>query len=125
MCGIVGLFLKDSRLEPELGRLTATMLAELSDRGPDSAGFAVYGNETAGITKICAVARTGIVDWAQIAERLAEGVGASVTVDRDRGPRDLQDLRRRQRGAQVADRQRARGDHPEPGTVDRDLQGRR
>jgi glutamate synthase domain-containing protein 1 len=81
MCGIVGLFLKDSRLEPELGRLTATMLGELSDRGPDSAGFAVYGNETAGITKICAVARTGSVDWAHVAERLAEGVGASVTVD--------------------------------------------
>ena len=81
MCGIVGLFLKDARLEPELGRLTAAMLAELSDRGPDSAGFAVYGNEIAGITKICAVARAGSVDWARIAERLAEGVGASVTVD--------------------------------------------
>ena len=81
MCGIVGLFLKDARLEPELGRLTAAMLAELSDRGPDSAGFAVYGNEIAGITKICAVARAGSVDCAHIAERLAEGVGASVTVD--------------------------------------------
>ncbi len=81
MCGIVGLFLKGSRLEPELGRLTAAMLAELSDRGPDSAGFAVYGNEIAGITKICAVARTGLVDWAQTAARLAEGVSASVTVD--------------------------------------------
>jgi amidophosphoribosyltransferase len=81
VCGIVGLFLKDPRLEPELGRLTATMLAELSDRGPDSAGFAVYGNEIAGITKICAVARTGTVDWAPIATRLAEGVSASVTVD--------------------------------------------
>jgi amidophosphoribosyltransferase len=81
MCGIVGLFLKDSRLEPELGRLTAAMLAELSDRGPDSAGFAVYGNETAGITKICAVARSGTVDWAHIAAQLAKGVGASVTVD--------------------------------------------
>ena len=81
MCGIVGLFLKDARLEPELGRLTAAMLAELCDRGPDSAGFAVYGNETAGITKICAVARDGAADWPQIAARLAKGVGASVTVD--------------------------------------------
>ena len=43
MCGIVGLFIKDPSLEPELGRLTAGMLATLSDRGPDSAGFAVYG----------------------------------------------------------------------------------
>src|SRR5256714_1777787 len=53
MCGIAGLFLKDPKLEPELGRLTAAMLAELSDRGPDSAGFAAYGNEPAGITKTC------------------------------------------------------------------------
>jgi glutamate synthase domain-containing protein 1 len=81
MCGIVGLFLKDTRLEPELGRLTAAMLAELCDRGPDSAGFAVYGNETAGITKICAVACDGAVDWPQIAARLAKGVSASVAVE--------------------------------------------
>ena len=47
MCGIVGLFIKDPSLEPELGRLTAGMLATLSDRGPDSAGFAVYGADGA------------------------------------------------------------------------------
>lgn len=44
MCGIVGLFLKNSTLEPELGALVADMLGVLSDRGPDSAGFAVYGD---------------------------------------------------------------------------------
>jgi glutamate synthase domain-containing protein 1 len=43
MCGIVGLFIKDPELEPELGALLAGMLAVMSDRGPDSAGFAVYG----------------------------------------------------------------------------------
>src|ERR1700756_4854542 len=43
MCGIVGLFLKDPRLEPELGALTAAMLEVMTDRGPDSAGFAIYG----------------------------------------------------------------------------------
>lgn len=52
MCGIVGLFLKDKTLEPELGRLTAGMLGVLSDRGPDSAGFAVYGAETPGLVKL-------------------------------------------------------------------------
>jgi len=51
MCGIVGLFLKDSKLEPELGRLTAAMLATMSDRGPDSAGFAVYGAGEGGTAK--------------------------------------------------------------------------
>ncbi len=81
MCGIVGLFLKDAKLKPELGRLTAAMLAELRDRGPDSAGFAVYGGEAAGITKICAVAREGSVAWQQVAKQLAKAVGASVSVD--------------------------------------------
>jgi glutamate synthase domain-containing protein 1 len=52
MCGIVGLFLKNPNLEPELGRLTAGMLATLSDRGPDSAGFAVYGEGRSGETKL-------------------------------------------------------------------------
>ncbi len=81
MCGIVGLFLKNARLAPELGRLTAAMLAELRDRGPDSAGFAVYGGETAGVTKICVVAPEGAVAWQQTAKRLAKAVGASVAVD--------------------------------------------
>ena len=82
MCGIVGLFLKDAKLEPELGRLTAMMLAELSDRGPDSGGFAVYTRGIAGITKICAVALEGCVDWQQVAERLAEALDTSVAVDK-------------------------------------------
>jgi glutamate synthase domain-containing protein 1 len=43
MCGIVGLFLKNSAMAPDLGLLTAQMLEVMSERGPDSAGFAVYG----------------------------------------------------------------------------------
>ena len=52
MCGIVGLFLKDQSLAPELGGLLAGMLGTLCDRGPDSAGFAVYGVETPGSVKL-------------------------------------------------------------------------
>jgi len=44
MCGIVGLFLKNKALEPELGTMLSGMLATMCDRGPDSAGFAVYGS---------------------------------------------------------------------------------
>ena len=43
MCGIVGLFLKDKSLEPQLGAMLSEMLISLSDRGPDSAGIAIYG----------------------------------------------------------------------------------
>lgn len=49
MCGIVGLFLKVPRLEPQLGILLSDMLETMTDRGPDSAGFAVYGSSTDGL----------------------------------------------------------------------------
>jgi glutamate synthase domain-containing protein 1 len=52
MCGIVGLFLKNKALAPELGDLTAQMLKVMSERGPDSAGFAVYGAGDKGEIKL-------------------------------------------------------------------------
>jgi glutamate synthase domain-containing protein 1 len=52
MCGIAGIFLKDKALEPKLGRLLAGMLGTLCDRGPDSAGFAVYGSGMPGLMKL-------------------------------------------------------------------------
>lgn len=51
MCGIVGLFIKDPELERDLGTLLAGMLEEMSGRGPDSAGFALYGQPAAGGVK--------------------------------------------------------------------------
>jgi len=51
MCGIAGLFLKNRALEPELGGHLAGMLSVLTDRGPDSAGFAIYGAGTPGHLK--------------------------------------------------------------------------
>lgn len=44
MCGIVGLHLRDPALYPQLGRLLVTMLGGVAERGPDSAGVAVYGD---------------------------------------------------------------------------------
>ncbi|NLI28127.1 MAG: glutamine amidotransferase family protein [Acetobacter sp.] len=52
MCGIVGLFLKNPELQNKLGILTAQMLKTMTERGPDSAGFAVYGGKLHGRTKI-------------------------------------------------------------------------
>ncbi|MFJ3483012.1 glutamine amidotransferase family protein [Pseudomonas sp. NPDC090202] len=47
MCGIVGLYLKNPALESQLGKLFEPMLEAMTDRGPDSAGFAIYGDEVA------------------------------------------------------------------------------
>lgn len=52
MCGIVGLFLKDTSLAPDLGQHMSVMLDEMTSRGPDSAGFAVYKNSGEGNIKV-------------------------------------------------------------------------
>ena len=52
MCGIVGLFLKDRTLDQELGQLLSQMLITMSDRGPDSAGIAIYGEPSKKESKI-------------------------------------------------------------------------
>lgn len=52
MCGIVGLFLKDPKLEPKLGAMLTDMLITMTDRGPDSAGIAIYGGAKDGLGKI-------------------------------------------------------------------------
>ena len=44
MCGIVGLHLREPSLEPRLGELLTAMLGQVMERGPDSAGVAVYGD---------------------------------------------------------------------------------
>ncbi|CRK50167.1 Glutamine amidotransferase-like protein GlxB [Rhodococcus sp. RD6.2] len=44
MCGIVGLHLREPSLHPRLGELLTGMLGEMVDRGPDSAGMAIYGD---------------------------------------------------------------------------------
>jgi len=82
MCGIVGLFIKDPSLEPELGRLTAGMLATMSDRGPDSAGFAVYGAGKAGETKL--TLRTSSAGAAkETAARIAKDFAGAKTTTHD------------------------------------------
>jgi methylamine---glutamate N-methyltransferase subunit A len=75
MCGIVGLFLKDADLQPELGALTRTMLGALCDRGPDSAGFAVYGAEIPGHVKLTLRAGKDF-DWDLLLRPLADISGA-------------------------------------------------
>jgi methylamine---glutamate N-methyltransferase subunit A len=46
MCGIVGLYLKNPKLKSKLGKMFKPMLIEMTNRGPDSAGVAIYRNPT-------------------------------------------------------------------------------
>jgi methylamine---glutamate N-methyltransferase subunit A len=91
MCGIAGIFLKDGTLEPQLGGLLAGMLAPLCDRGPDSAGFAVYGEAIPGHCKLTLRAPHGF-DFVRMLRTMDSAVSsyqmhdthAVITVPRDR-----------------------------------------
>jgi len=72
MCGIVGLFIKNPALEPALGRMFERMLVCLSNRGPDSAGFAIYRDEDrAGRLKVTLHSPDSAFVWEAVAENLA------------------------------------------------------
>ncbi|WP_305983798.1 glutamine amidotransferase family protein [Roseibium sp. MMSF_3544] len=74
MCGIVGLFLKKDELHPRLGDLLTTMLVTMTDRGPDSAGIAIYSNEEGGL-KITLQSEAPDEDFEGLGEALSEALG--------------------------------------------------
>ena len=64
MCGIVGLFSKSLAVSEQLGSHMSAMLVELSDRGPDSAGVALYRDPApAGSTKVSLHSANPDYDW--------------------------------------------------------------
>ncbi len=78
MCGIVGLFAKSPEIEERLGVYLAAMLAQMNDRGPDSAGVAVYRDPVpSGSSKLTLFSANPHEDWAALADRLAEALGGS------------------------------------------------
>ncbi len=75
MCGIVGLFLKNKALEPKLGSMLSQMLGTMCERGPDSAGFAIYGQGAKNAIKLTlrGPEETDFKALAKRLERVAKG----------------------------------------------------
>ena len=82
MCGIVGLFLKDSSLEPKLGELLSAMMITMSDRGPDSAGIAIYGDKQPNLLKLTLQSPTPDQDFDGLDHLVSERTGSEVTMER-------------------------------------------
>src|SRR6516165_8026515 len=81
MCGIVGLFLKDLNLVPKLGEMLSDMLITMTDRGPDSAGIAIYGAPKKGRIKITVQSPKAASDFDGLKGALAKvGISVFVTV---------------------------------------------
>lgn len=78
MCGIVGLFLKDKSLEPKLGAMLTDMLITMTDRGPDSAGIAIYSGAGEGRAKITVQSSEPWKAFAGLDEELKDAIGQPV-----------------------------------------------
>ncbi len=81
MCGIVGLYTKNPDLENQLGSMVSAMLVQMTERGPDSAGFAIYHNPVdSGFVKVTLQGNEQ-TDWSSITEKLETGFGSDLQVE--------------------------------------------
>jgi glutamate synthase domain-containing protein 1 len=82
MCGIVGLFSKSSEVEEALGAHLGAMLAQMNDRGPDSAGIAVYRDPApSGSSKLTLFSPDALQDWDALAAELGNAFGGAPEPD--------------------------------------------
>jgi methylamine---glutamate N-methyltransferase subunit A len=83
MCGIAGLFSKSSDVSESLGSHLGDMLLQLSDRGPDSAGVAIYRDPApSGSSKVSLFSPDPEQDWTGVRDALAEAFGAGEAMPR-------------------------------------------
>lgn len=80
MCGIVGLFLKDKSMEAQLGAMLTDMLITMTDRGPDSAGIAIYSQDKVNIGKMTVQSDTPDVDFDKLTGDLKKRIKGDVDI---------------------------------------------
>jgi amidophosphoribosyltransferase len=81
MCGIVGLYLKNPKLHAKLGQMFTPMLVEMTSRGPDSAGVAVYRDKVRkGLVKLTLAHDKASFPWKSIDAGLEKALKCEASV---------------------------------------------
>ena len=84
MCGIAGLYLKNEALYSKLGELYQPMLIEMTSRGPDSAGVAIYRDPVAdGEVKFSLAHDSTEYDWQALSDSLASSLNAASRIQQN------------------------------------------
>lgn len=83
MCGIVGLLVKTPALRDRLGDLMLPMLIGMSERGPESAGLAVFTEPVSGGARKYSIYSGGAAasDWEEFRKSALQDLGDGVQVD--------------------------------------------
>lgn len=81
MCGIVGLLVRNEEMRANIGALMMPMLIGMTERGPDSAGMAVFTSPVAGkALKFSVYAPSMTYQWEHLAQEHHEKFGMPVSV---------------------------------------------
>lgn len=81
MCGIVGLFLKNPEIRDRLGAYFSPMLEQMSERGPDSAGVAIYRDKEKSAAKITLYNPAREFDWHALAAEIEKDLNIALIVE--------------------------------------------
>jgi glutamate synthase domain-containing protein 1 len=86
MCGIVGLLVKTPAMRDQLGELMVPMMIGMTERGPDSAGLAVFTSPLEGKRRKLSVFAGLVVggdryDWQALTEALNDALSLNATVE--------------------------------------------
>ncbi len=86
MCGIVGLLVKNPRMRDRLGELMVPMMIGMTERGPDSAGLAVFTTPLPAARRKISVFAGKVEggddhDWDSLAQAMDTALGAHVRID--------------------------------------------
>ncbi len=82
MCGIVGFLARDARLRQSLGEFVVPMLSCMGDRGPDSAGLAVFSEPVpADQRRFNLYTADRAFDWHKLVAQFAGQVGFPAEVE--------------------------------------------
>jgi methylamine---glutamate N-methyltransferase subunit A len=82
MCGIVGLFVKTPSMRDQLGELMLPMLIGMSERGPESAGLAVFRDPVeAARRKYSVYSGRDVSGWDDFTRAAQRDLGSDSTVD--------------------------------------------
>ena len=81
MCGIVGLLITKPGMRSQLGAWMLPMLVGMTERGPDSAGMAVFTEPLGGDRrKYSLYSGTGTFEWGALCRAATTGLGADSTL---------------------------------------------
>ncbi len=82
MCGIVGLLLKKPNLRDQLGAFMVPMLVGMTERGPDSAGLAVYTEPVREpLHKLSLYCGTQVVDWSSLVTDVTQAIPSAYQIE--------------------------------------------